>query len=159
MKIAARPIVQLSMTMCRAASPSRAGERMDEPDGISRSLGRVEGTLQQLIKSAEEDRASAADWRRSIYHLLQDHADEIGKLREDVVIVGEISTQAREHAKKIEKRLDEDISPDIAEWRKIKAMGMGMFALVGLGGAIIASTIAYFWDVIAMAIRSGLKIH
>lgn len=136
---------------------------MAEPDDVSRSLGRVEGTLQQLIKTAEEDRESAADWRKSVYHLLQEHADQISDLRKDVAIAGEISAQARESAKNVGKqlneRLDEDIAPTIEEWKKIKAMGLGMVALVSLGGAIVLSTLAYFWDAIAAAIRSGLRIH
>lgn len=136
---------------------------MDDPEGISRSLGKVEGTLQQLIKAAEEDRASAAEWRRSVYHLLQDHADQINDLKTDVRIGAEISAQARESAKSVgeqlNERMDEDIVPTIEEWKKIKAMGLGMFALISLGGAMVIATIAYFWDAIAAAIRSGLRIH
>lgn len=132
---------------------------MADPEDISRSLGRVEGTLKQLIKAADEDRDSATEWRRSVYHLLQNHADEIGRLRTDVAIAGTISAQARDHAEEIEARIDKEIVPDLAEWRKIKNMGLGMFALISLGGAIVISAIAYFWDTVAAAIRSGLRIH
>lgn len=138
---------------------------MAEQEGmdISRALGRIEENLRLLREDVHEGEIAARDNRSAVHRRLDEQAEAIFNLKTDVAIAAEVSAQAREHAKGMERRLDEDVAPTIEEWRKIKNMGLGMAALIGLGGATIASAIwvfaTYFWDSVAAAIRSGLRIH
>lgn len=140
-------------------SPARQAPPAED---ISRSLGRIEGGLEYLLKEMAEEKASAAASRAAMHRRMDEQAEQIARLTTNVAISAEVSAQAREHAKGIEKRLDEEVMPTIEDWKKIKNMGLGMAALIGLGGATIASAIwagvTFFGDSIAATIRAALRI-
>ncbi len=118
--------------------------------------------MQYLADEMAGEKDAAAQSRAAVHRRLDEQAGLIAKLTGDVAISVQVSAQAREHAKAIEERLDQEVAPAVAEWRKILSMGQGMAMLVGLGGALVASGVwlafSYFGDAIAAAIRAALRI-
>ncbi|WP_051228385.1 DUF1515 family protein [Pleomorphomonas oryzae] len=146
----------------RSRSRRRPARQALPKDDISRSLGRIEAGLQYLAEEMRDEKEAAATSRAAVHRRLDEQAALISRLTTDVAIAVNVSAQAREHAKGIEARLDDDVAPTIEEWRKIKNMGLGMAALIGLGGATITSAvwvaITYFGDAIAASLRNMLRI-
>lgn len=135
----------------------------DKIDDISFLLGEINAGVQRLTKEFDTERESAAKSRATIHERLDDQVRQISHLEGSVAIAGTVSAQTRDKVDAIEVRLDKEVAPTIEEWRKIKNMGLGMAALIGLGGATIASAIwvfvTYFWDGMAETIRNALRIH
>lgn len=140
---------------------------MDDLSGeILVKLGELSASVQHLLRDFSDEKNAARDNRAAVHRRLDDYARDLSdlktKLSTSIAIAGEISAQAREEAKEVKAKIDDDLGPAIAEWTRIKNMGLGMAALIGIGGAAIASAvwvaISYFGDAIVTAIRSALRI-
>lgn len=92
---------------------------MSEGNGVQRELGGIQESLKNIGKQLD----SADTRRRQIYEKLEEQAEEISNLKHDVAAV---------------KGVVDEIQPDVADYRALKAKGIGILAgaaLVGGGAA------------------------
>jgi predicted nucleic acid-binding Zn-ribbon protein len=138
----------------------------DLSDEILVKLGELSSSVNHLLRDFGDEKTAARDSRAAVHRRLDEYARDLSDLRTElstsIAIAGEVSAQAREEAKEVKAKIDNDLGPAIAEWTRIKNMGLGMAVLIGIGGAAMASAVwvavTYFGDAIAAAIRKALGI-
>lgn len=133
-----------------------------QSDDIMRALGRLEEGVQRLREDFEDEKDAAHESRAVIHRRLDEHVHAISELRGDVSIGIKVDAQVRNDLQELKATVDANqtaVAPSIAEWRRMKAIGIGLAGLLALGGISIGAMLAYMGDIAVTAIRHWLKIN
>ncbi|MER9452061.1 DUF1515 family protein [Mesorhizobium sp. M0254] len=123
-------------------------------DEISLMLGQVLEGVKQLRADFQEEKQNAHESRATVHRRLDEHAEEIGKLRTDVAVHGQVEAQVRNEV----KSLKEAVNPSLEDWKRMKALGIGIAGLLALGGLSFGAMLMWAGDAAATAVRHWLKI-
>lgn len=120
-----------------------------------RAIGRLEGRLdgvddkldsiERLLK--EQNEASSKN-RKALY-------ERVGKIETDIKISAKVDSQVRDRLDAFDAKLTNEVMPTINEVKRWKITGVTVLAMVGMGGAAIASVFMWAWDVIVSKWNGG----
>lgn len=130
-------------------------------DEISLMLGQVLEGVKQLRADFQEEKQNAHESRATVHRRLDEHAEEIGKLRTDVAVHGQVEAQVRNEVKALGAQVaanQEAMQPSVDDWKRMKALGIGIAGLLALGGLSIGAMLMWAGDAAATAVRHWLKI-
>jgi hypothetical protein len=123
-------------------------------DEISLMLGQVLEGVKQLRADFQEEKQNAHESRSTMHRRLDEHAEEIGKLRTDVAVAGKIEAQVRNELKSLKAAVD----PSLEDWKRMKTLGLGIVSLLAIGGVSFGAFLMWAGDAAATAVRHWLKI-
>jgi len=116
-------------------------------DDISEAIGnlraRVEGIGQKIDRAdanAADSNRRADEHRAAIHRRVDDLVDEVGGLKTDVALV------------KTDVADTKSVTDEVLLW---KQRGIGALFVSGIAGSAVGASIAYWWEAILRALRSG----
>lgn len=130
-------------------------------EDIALLLGRTLEGVEKLREDFNEEKNVAKENRAILHRRLDEQAADIGKLRTDVAIMGQVDAQVRDEVKSLAETVEANqtvVSPAIAEWKTMKRAGMGLTGLLALGGLSVGAALTWAGDTAVTAIRHWLKI-
>jgi hypothetical protein len=132
---------------------------MTSNDDIMRALGSFETGLKavneqlSLIRQdIEKSEERAYESRSTIHRRLDEQSEQIGRLRTDVAINGEVDAHLRDRIKALSDTVDgnhKKVQPALEDWGRVKVLGWGVgfvFLSLGISAASIYAW-AYDWAV------------
>lgn len=131
-------------------------------DDILRALGRVEEGVKRIREDFQEEKQNAHDSRAVIHRRLDDQGKQIAHLDTTVAISGEVDAQLRDQIAALKETVDRnhsEVAPALAEWKRMKTIGVGISGLIALAGLTIGGLVAWAGDAAVTAIRTWLKIN
>lgn len=117
-------------------------------------LGRVLEGVEQLRDDFQDEKRNAHESRTTMHHRLDMQAAEIASLKTDVAIAGKIEAQVRNEV----KSLKDAVNPSLEDWKRMKALGIGVAGLLALGGLSVGAMLMWAGDAAATAVRHWLRI-
>jgi hypothetical protein len=123
-------------------------------EDIYLALGELKGGVDALRRDFQEEKGTAHESRATIHRRLDEQAEEIAKVRTDVAVDGEITAQVRNEVKSLKDAVD----PSLEDWKRMKALGIGIAGLLALGGLSVGAALMWASDAASTAIRHWLKI-
>ncbi|MDX8492926.1 DUF1515 family protein [Mesorhizobium sp. VK22B] len=123
-------------------------------EDIFLALGELKGGVEQLRRDFQEEKRSAQESRAGVHRRLDEQAEEIAKVRTDVAVDGEITAQVRNEV----KSLKEAVNPSLEDWKRMKALGIGIAGLLALGGLSFGAFLMWAGDAAVTAVRHWLRI-
>lgn len=124
-------------------------------------LGKVMEGLDRLSEDFSEEKRSAANSRASIHQRLDTQVERIGRLETASEINVQINAQQREALKALNSTVQNNhmaVQPSIDEWRRMKALGIGLAGLLALGGLSLGAMLMWASDAAVTAVRHWLRI-
>jgi hypothetical protein len=130
-------------------------------EDIAILVGRTLEGVEQLRKDFDDEKIASRESRASIHRRLDDHAEDISRLRTDVAIMGQVDAQLRDEVKALAETVETNhkaVTPAVAEWKTMKRAGLGFTGLMALGGLSIGAILTWAGDTAVSAIRHWLRI-
>jgi predicted nuclease with TOPRIM domain len=113
--------------------------------------------MEQLRDDFREEREASRQSRQTLHKRMDEVADDIGTIRGDIRILGEVDGQVRGEVQALSRRVD-NAQPTLEEWRRIRAIGIGLVGLLALGGMSVGAALAWAGEGVVSAIRHWLRI-
>lgn len=135
------------------------GAALADMGDVMLALGRLQEGVDRLREDFTEEKASAAQSRKSIYEKHDALAHEMTKLKSDVVISAQIGAQTRNEVQSLVTKVDQnkaDIQPSLEDWRRIKNLGLGITGVLALGGVTVGAFLSMGVDAFKAALRQWL---
>lgn len=130
-------------------------------EDIFLALGELKGGVEQLRRDFHEEKRNAQESRAAMHRRLDEQAEEIGKVRTDVAVDGEITAQVRNEVQSLGAKVkanQDAVQPSVDDWKRMKALGIGIAGLLALGGLSVGALLGYASDAAVTAIRHWLRI-
>lgn len=134
---------------------------MASNEDIMLALGRLQEGVDRLRADFQEEKRAAHESRSTIHRRLDEQAEDIARLKTDVAIAGKIEAQLRDEIKQLKETVEanhEEFEPSIAEWRRMKSIGIGLAGLLALGGLSFGAVLTWMGDAAVSAVRHWLRI-
>lgn len=134
---------------------------MADLNDVMLMLGRLQNSVENLREDFAEEKHDAAISRANVHRRLDDQADDIGKVREDILITAQVAAQAREETKALHGTLNShrsEVDPAIEDWKRMKTLGVGLVGLLALGGLSVGAFLTWAGETAADAVRRWLGI-
>ena len=132
---------------------------MVDENAVLLALGRLQASLDHMQRDFAEEKRSATESRRALYERHDDLQEQIGGLKMDLQISGQITAQVREEVKTVSEKVDQhkaEIQPSVEDWKKIKTLGLGVTGVLAIGGLSVGAFLSMGWDALKAAMRSWL---
>lgn len=117
---------------------------------IAQQLGRVQASLEHLIKDAENARAD----RGGLYAKLDEHYERITKAEDAAAEAARAAAAAASRIETLQKHMVESIEPPIQEFRNLKLKAAGVVIVLLFIGSVAATVLS----VISTDIRRWLGL-
>jgi archaellum component FlaC len=134
---------------------------MASHEDIMRLLGRLEEGIERLTKDFQDEKQTAHASRSVLHSRLDDQAQQLAHLDKTIAISGQIDAQIRGEIVELRetvKKNNDEVSPSVADWKRMKTLGIGIAGLIGLGGLTVGGILVAAGDAAVSAIRAWLKI-
>lgn len=105
------------------------------------AIGRLQGTMDQVLKTMAEQGKSSEESRRRLY-------ERVGELEVAIAVAGQTNKETSDRIGGLERKINKDVMPIVKEVKGWKNMGMGALGIIGIGGAAFAAFAIWAWDVI-----------
>lgn len=125
---------------------------MADMNDLMHMLGQIQAGQNSMREEFLEERRSAAESRRILFQKTDELSADVAKLKTDVAITGQEVKALGEKVAQHKAAID----PAVADWVRIKNLGLGFTGIVGLGGAYLLTIAANGWDNLRDAIKSWL---
>ena len=132
---------------------------MSGENAVLLAIGRLQASVDHMQRDFAEEKRSATESRRALYDRHDDLQEQIGGLKMDLQVSGQITAQVREEVKAVSAKVDqhkEDIQPSIDDWRRIKTLGLGVTGVLAIGGLSVGAVLAAGMDAFRAVMRSWL---
>jgi hypothetical protein len=113
--------------------------------------------VEQLRDDFREEREASRQSRKSLHERMDEVAQDVGTIRGDIRILGEVDGQERGEIQALSARVD-NAQPTLEEWRRIRAIGIGLVGMLALGGMSVGAALAWAGESVVNAIRHWLRI-
>lgn len=146
-------------TNLRQYHQNAGAAEVSDDSAVLLALGRLQASVDHMQRDFAEEKRSATESRRAIYHRHDDLQGEIAEMKTDIAKSGHVVEQVREEVKQIGVKVANhkaDIQPSIDDWKKIKALGLGVTGVLAIGGLSVGALLAMGWDAFKAALRSFL---
>lgn len=84
-------------------------------------------------------------------------AEDVGAIRGDIRILGEVDGQVRGEVQALSARVD-NAQPTLEEWRRIRAIGIGLVGLLAIGGMSVGAAAVWAGEWLVNMVRAWLRI-
>lgn len=114
--------------------------------------------LRQTVTMGHE---RSSESRGKLHERIDEVGDRLGKIEGDIRILGQVDGQLRGEVQGLAAQVtkhQEEAQPTIDEWRRIKAIGIGIVGLLALGGVSIGATFAWAGENVINWARHLLRI-
>jgi hypothetical protein len=113
--------------------------------------------MEQLRDDFREEREASRQSRQTLHNRMDEVAEDVGTIRGDIRILGQVDGQIRSEVQGLSTRVD-NAQPTLEEWRRIRAIGIGLVGLLALGGVSVGAALAWAGEGVVHAIRQWLRI-
>lgn len=117
--------------------------------------------LKQLRADLARDQTAGRESRAVLHQRVDEVLDRLGKMETSIAIAGEIDAQVRHELDELRKQVVENaaaIAPTVDEWKRIRAIGLGLVGLLAIGGVSLGAAAAWAGEAIVNAVRAVLRI-
>jgi hypothetical protein len=117
--------------------------------------------VEQLRDDFRDEREASRKSRAALHERVDGMSEDIGAIRGDIRILGEIDGQVRGEIQTLKETVENnqtDIKPTVDEWKRIRAVGIGFAGLLALGGVSLGAMAVYAGETLVNAIRHWLRI-
>lgn len=107
-------------------------------------------SLTAIREDIRQERIEAKENRAHLHNRIDDLTGDLGEVRRAIATSTVESEHLHEQVRIIDAKVDRnhgEVKPTIEEWKRIKAMGIGVGGLLALGGLSLGSAILYAGDV------------
>jgi len=123
-------------------------------DELALILGRLDANVAGLLSDAAEEKDYSRRNRQHMHKRMDEQAERIAQIETSLKIsaldIGDVKTALETHQK--------DVLPSVADWKRMKALGLGIAGVIALGGLSIGSLIVWAGDTTAQVLRHWLKL-
>ena len=117
--------------------------------------------LEQVRDDFAAEREASRQSRAKLHERVDGMANDVGALRGDIRILGETDGQIRGEMQSLRETVEanqKDVQPTVDEWRRIRAIGIGIVGLLAIGGVSVGAALAWAGEGVVNAIRHWLRI-
>lgn len=117
--------------------------------------------VEQLRDDFRDEREASRKSRAALHERVDGMSEDIGAIRGDIRILGEIDGQVRGEIQTLKETVENnqtDIKPTVDEWKRIRAIGIGFAGILALGGVSLGAMAVYAGETLVNAIRHWLRI-
>ena len=117
--------------------------------------------MEQLRDDFQAEREASRQSRAKLHERVDGMADDIGAIRGDIRILGQVDGQVRGEVKALAEKVDQnqkEAQPTIDEWKRIRALGIGIAGLLAIGGVSFGAMAVWAGEGFVNAIRHWLRI-
>lgn len=100
--------------------------------------------------------------RSKIHDRIDEVSDKLGQIEGDIRILGQVDGQVRGEVQALSAQVAKnqaEAQPPIDEWRRIRAIGIGIVGLLALGGVSIGAMFAWAGESVINWARHLLRIN
>lgn len=113
--------------------------------------------MEQLRDDFQDEREASRKSREKLHERVDGISEDIGSIRGDIRILGKVDAQIRGEVQAVGAKV-ESAQPTLDEWRRIRAIGIGLVGLLALGGMSVGAALAWAGESVVNAIRHWLRI-
>jgi hypothetical protein len=135
---------------------------MASNDDIMLALGKLQEGVTLLRIDFQDEKRMAHESRAVIHQRLDSQVQQIAHMETTIAVSGQIDAQVRGEIQGLKDTVEknqEAVSPTIAEWRRMKTLGLGIAGLIAMAGLTIGGIVAYMSETAVSGIRHWLKIR
>ena len=117
--------------------------------------------VRQLREDYAEDQKAARESRAAQHRRLDEVMLRLGQMETTAALAGEVDAQVRTELDELKALVDANaqaIAPTVDEWKRIRALGLGIVALLAVGGVSVGAFLAYAGEAAVNAVRAWLRI-
>lgn len=117
--------------------------------------------LEQLRDDFQAERETSRQSRAKLHERVDGMAEDIGAIRGDIRMLGQADGQARGELQALARKVEQnqkETQPTIDEWKRIRALGIGIAGLLAIGGVSFGAMAVWAGEGLANAIRHWLRI-
>lgn len=117
--------------------------------------------LEQLRDDFRDEREASRQSRSKLHERVDGMADDVGAIRGDIQILGEVDGQIRGEVQSLRDTVEanqKNVQPTVDEWRRIRAIGLGIVGLLAIGGVSLGAALAWAGEGVVSAVRHWLRI-
>lgn len=122
---------------------------------ILEKLGRVQEGVERLREDLRTEQEHAHESRSAVHGRLDDVGVRLGQVESAIAVDGQISAQVRAEVAALRENFNKS-KETIDEFRRMKAVGVGIVGLVGLGGTAFGASLFWWGDAVKAAITHWL---
>lgn len=118
-------------------------------------------SIEALRQTVAQGHEKSSDSRSKLHERIDELGDRLGKIDGDIRILGQVDAQLRSKVEALAEtvqRNQAEAQPTIDEWRRIRAIGIGIVGLLALGGVSIGAMFAYAGEAVINWARHILRI-
>lgn len=117
--------------------------------------------VEQLRDDFRDEREASRKSRASLHERVDGISEDIGAIRGDIRILGEVDGQVRGEIQSLKQTVETnqtEMKPTVDEWKRIRAIGIGFAGILALGGVSLGAMAMYAGETLVNAIRHWLRI-
>lgn len=115
----------------------------------------------KLIESVRDDIEAGRQSRAVVHARLDEVVDRLGKIETALALAGTVDDQVRQELDDLKKTVADNAAaaaPTLDEWKRIRAIGLGLVGLLAVGGVSVGAALAWAGETVVNAVRSWLRI-
>lgn len=128
--------------------------RMATNNDLAMLLGEIKAGVERLREDFSDEKVLSKENRTIIHKRLDEQAEKVTKIEAGF----ETMQRDIEEVKSALSVHQAEITPTIAEWKRLKIMGMTISGMIALAGLSLGTLIATASDLVVAWIRHWLKI-
>ena len=125
---------------------------------ILEKLGRVQEGVERLRDEFRVEQDHAHESRSSVHGRIDEVGNRLGQVESAIAVDGQITAQVRAEVALLSTSVEEG-KATIDEFKRMKAVGIGIVGLVGLGGTAFGASLIWWGDSTVTFIRHLLRIN
>lgn len=117
--------------------------------------------LEQLRDEFHDEREASRASRKKLHERVDALAEDVGAIRGDIRILGAADSQIRAEVQALKQTVEDNqaaAQPTIDEWRRIRAIGIGIVGLLALGGMSVGAAFVWTGEAMVSAVRHWLRL-
>lgn len=133
----------------------------DEYKILLTMLEQQNASIESLRAIVAQGHEKSSDSRSKIHDRIDEVSDRLGQIEGDIRILGQVDGQVRGEVQALSAQVAKnqaEAQPTIDEWRRIRAIGIGIVGLLALGGVSIGAMFAYAGEAVINWARHILRI-
>lgn len=117
--------------------------------------------VRQLREDYARDQEASRESRAALHRRVDEVIERLAQIETTVAIAGQIDAQVRQELDALKSTVEVNatsIAPTVDEWRRIRAIGIGIVGLLAVGGISIGAAAMWAGEALVNAVRGWLKI-
>ncbi len=118
--------------------------------------------VRQLREDYARDQEAARESRAALHRRVDEVMDRLAQMETTAAISGQIDAQVRQELDALKTTVESNaamLAPTVEEWKRIRAIGLGLVGLLAIGGISLGAAAAWAGEAIVNTIRAWLRIN